>query len=170
MTTIGATHEQRLRTTLGHFATGVVIIGTCDETGQPHGFACQSFTSLSLAPPMVLFCASHHSRAWAVASRTRRFAVSILAEQQRDVSAVFGTKTDDKFDQIDWYAAPDSGNPVVTGCVAWVDAEIEQIHPGGDHDIVAARVVTIGEPELSAPAPLLFYRGRYSSPASTSLG
>ncbi len=161
--------EQLLRNALGHFATGVVIIGTRDETGRPHGFACQSFASLSLAPPMVLFCASHHSRAWAVTSRTRRFAASILSDQQRNVSAVFGTKTDNKFDRIDWHAAPDSGNPVVSGCIAWVDADVEEVHPGGDHDIIAARVVTVSEPKHGAPAPLLFYRGNYSSPAPTTL-
>lgn len=171
VTSGSTTSTARFRSTLGQFATGVVVISTIDDDGRPHGFACQSFASLSLDPPLVLFCASLHSRAWAVMSRTGRFAVSVLSEFQRDVSAVFGSKADDKFARVAWTQVPGSGNPVLVGSLAWVDAEVEGVYPGGDHEIVTGRVRAVsGEGADVQRPPLLFHRGRYSTSVSSLLG
>ncbi|MBF6212650.1 flavin reductase family protein [Nocardia puris] len=152
--------QHAFRDTLGRFATGIAVICTVED-GEPHGFACQSFTALSLSPPQVLFCPARTSRAWAVIARTRSFAVSVLAGDQRPVSGVFGSKAERKFDAVEWFPAPGSGNPVLAGSLAWVDAEITSVADGGDHEVVIGRVLRVGVADAD-PGPLLYYRGRYA--------
>ncbi|MCR3718455.1 MULTISPECIES: 3-hydroxy-9,10-secoandrosta-1,3,5(10)-triene-9,17-dione monooxygenase reductase subunit [Prauserella salsuginis group] len=148
----------RFRSVLGHFCTGVAIVTACED-GEPVGFACQSFTALSLEPPLVLFCPARTSGTWPVIERVGRFAVNVLAGEQRDVSAVFGSRGADKFSSVSWTPAP-SGSPLLDGALTWVDCAVETVHEAGDHYVVIGRVVALGE--ASARRPLLFYRGGYT--------
>ena len=79
------------RAALGHFCTGVTVITAVTADGVPAGFACQSFTALSLEPPLVLFCPSRASRTWPVIEASAHFCVNVLAHSQQEVSAVFGS-------------------------------------------------------------------------------
>ncbi|WP_424923635.1 3-hydroxy-9,10-secoandrosta-1,3,5(10)-triene-9,17-dione monooxygenase reductase subunit [Amycolatopsis acidicola] len=148
----------RFRQALGHFCTGVTVVAAHGDEG-PVGFACQSFAALSLDPPLVLFCPSRGSRTWPVIEATGRFAVSVLAEEQREVSAVFGSRGADKFGAVDWTTAP-SGSPVLAGALTWVDCELDVVHEAGDHYVAVGRVTSLGDP--SGGKPLLFYRGQYT--------
>ncbi|WP_206518171.1 3-hydroxy-9,10-secoandrosta-1,3,5(10)-triene-9,17-dione monooxygenase reductase subunit [Rhodococcus sp. X156] len=157
--TDAAFDSTRFRTVLGQFATGVTVV-TAVADGVPVGFACQSFAALSLDPPLVTFCPGRLSRAWAAIRSSGRFCVNVLADHQRDVSSVFGSRAEDKFAGLTWFPSP-GGSPVLDGVLTWVDCVIEDVHSGGDHDIVVGRVQTLGQ--LGHERPLLFYRGAYTS-------
>jgi 3-hydroxy-9,10-secoandrosta-1,3,5(10)-triene-9,17-dione monooxygenase reductase component len=147
----------RFRQVLGHFPTGVTVI-TANPSSGPVGMAVGSFTSLSLDPPQVLFCAGDTSTTWPQIRDHGSFTVNILAEDQEDVSRVFASKGADKFAEIGWHHAH-SGNPLLDGALAWIDCRIATIVDSGDHSIV------IGEVEDLKVAhegrPLVFFRGGY---------
>lgn len=155
---MGEIDERELREALGHFCTGVTVVASVDGD-VPVGMACQSFASLSLSPPLVLFCPARSSRTWTRIERSGRFCVNVLAADQQDVSAVFGRPGDAKFTGLDWSPSP-RGSPVLGGVLTWVDCTIEAVHLAGDHDVVVGRVDELGS--LRAARPLLFYRGGYT--------
>ncbi|MBO2463533.1 3-hydroxy-9,10-secoandrosta-1,3,5(10)-triene-9,17-dione monooxygenase reductase subunit [Actinomadura violacea] len=146
------------RHVLGHFCTGVVVV-TAMDGDSPAGFACQSFSALSLDPPLVLFCPASTSRTWPVIERAGHFAVNVLAHSQREVSTVFGRSRPDKFTATGWRLSP-GGAPVLDSVPAWLDCILEAVHDGGDHVIAVGRVTALG----TGPSdrPLLFYRGGYT--------
>ena len=150
---------RQFRNVLGQFCTGVTIITTIDD-GAPVGFACQSFAALSLEPPLVLFCPTKASRSWAAIERSGRFCVNVLAEEQQQTCARFGSREPDKFAGIDWTASP-LGSPILDGSLAHIDCTVETVHDGGDHFVVFGRVHSMSE--LRSERPLLFYRGQYSA-------
>ncbi|SES23677.1 3-hydroxy-9,10-secoandrosta-1,3,5(10)-triene-9,17-dione monooxygenase reductase component [Lentzea xinjiangensis] len=137
-----------------------VVTGT-SATG-PVGFACQAFAALSLDPPLVLFCPQRTSRSWAAMAPAGSFCVNVLAEDQREVSAVFGKAGADKFAGVAWTPSP-TGAPVLDGVVTWVDCEVFAVHDAGDHHVVIGSVVGLGP--VRDARPLLFYRGRYAAQA-----
>jgi len=150
----------RYRSVLGHFATGVTVITAVDpDGGEPVGLAANSFTSVSLDPPLVAFCAAYASTTWPRIERAGRFCVNILGEDQEELCRVMATKGADKFRGIGWKKGS-SGSPVLSDVLAWIDCRIDAEHDAGDHTIVVGRVIElrIGE---EADGPLLFYRGGY---------
>jgi 3-hydroxy-9,10-secoandrosta-1,3,5(10)-triene-9,17-dione monooxygenase reductase component len=150
--------DRRFRDVMGHFATGVTIV-TAMEGGEPIGLAVNSFTSVSLDPPLVLFCAANTSTTWPRIQRGRRFAVNVIGEGQEELSRLFALKGADRFAQIRWHAGV-SGSPVFDDAIAYVDCETDAEYPGGDHTIVLARVLDFGMTE--GARPLIFFRGAYS--------
>ena len=154
----------RFRTVLGHFATGVTVI-TADDGGEPVGFACQSFQSLSLDPPLVSFAVARTSTTWPRIRRSGRFCANILAEGQGDVALAFAARGADKFAEVRWAPGP-SGSPVLDGVVAFVDGEVVSEIDGGDHVLVLGRVVDLSTPR-DIP-PLLFFQGRFVTLATCS--
>jgi flavin reductase (DIM6/NTAB) family NADH-FMN oxidoreductase RutF len=150
----GATY----RTVMGHFPTGVTVI-TAMDGGEPVGMAASSFTSLSMDPPLVLFCAGLSSSTWPRIQRSRRYCVNILASEQEPVSRQFASRVPDKFAGVGWTKAP-SGSPRLTDALAWIDCRIEAEHQAGDHVIVVGRVLALGNREGE---PLAYYRGGYGA-------
>jgi 3-hydroxy-9,10-secoandrosta-1,3,5(10)-triene-9,17-dione monooxygenase reductase component len=148
------------RSVLGQFCTGVTVVTACLD-GEPVGFACQSFSALSLDPPLVVFCPSATSRSWPVIARAGSFCVNVLAADQAEVSAVFGARRTDKFDAVAWGWSP-AGAPVLDGVLAWVECTVDAVYPGGDHHIVVGRVESLDAPGAGRP-PLLFHRGCYTA-------
>jgi len=148
---------QAMREVLGHFASGVTVVTALTADG-PAGFTCQSFSSLSLDPPLVAFAPARTSRTWPALRTIGRFCVNVLAEGQDAVSGNFARSGVDKFDGVPWSPSA-HGSPVLDGVVAWIDAELWAEYDGGDHSIVVARVLDLGaEPDRR---PLLFHRGVY---------
>jgi 3-hydroxy-9,10-secoandrosta-1,3,5(10)-triene-9,17-dione monooxygenase reductase component len=147
------------RRVLGHFATGVVAITAIDPAtrGGPVGLAANSFTSVSLEPPLVAFCVAHTSASWPVVRTADRFCVNILAEGQDEICRALARTGADKFAGVDWAPSP-SGAPVIPGVAGWIEASVETEHPAGDHVIVVARVHALGAEDR---LPLLFFRGMY---------
>ena len=146
-----------MRDVLGHFASGVTVL-TADTDDGPIGFTCQSFSSLSLDPPLVAFAPARTSRTWPRLRDIGRFCVNVLAEGQDDVSQNFARSGVDKFAGVPWTPSP-HGSPVLDGVIAWIDGALEAEHDGGDHTIVVARVLDLGA--AADRRPLLFHRGAY---------
>ena len=148
------------RHVLGQFCTGITIITTVHDEA-PVGFACQSFAALSLDPPLVLFCPTKMSRSWQAIEASGKFCVNVLHEDQKDVSARFGSREPDKFAGIDWSAST-LGSPVIADTLAHIDCTVASVHDGGDHFVVFGAVHAMSEPPKAKPRPLLFYRGEYT--------
>jgi 3-hydroxy-9,10-secoandrosta-1,3,5(10)-triene-9,17-dione monooxygenase reductase component len=149
--------EASYRTVLGHFATGVTII-TAMSDGRPIGVSANSFTSVSLTPPLVLFCASKDSTTWPKIEAAGTFTVNILNEHQEDVCRVFATRGADRFSRIGWKPSA-TGSPILHDALAYIDCTIQEQHDGGDHLIVVGLVHELGV--LNDEGPLIFYRGGY---------
>lgn len=149
----------RFRQVLGHFASGITVITAVAPGGDPVGFTCQSFSSLSLDPPLVLFCPGKESSSWPKIREAGHFAVNILAESQEALCRTFATKGTDKFQGAGWTGAPVTGAPILQDVLAWIDCTVETEHDGGDHLIVVGRVH--GLEIVNEGRPLLFYRGGY---------
>ncbi|ETK36994.1 flavin reductase family protein [Microbispora sp. ATCC PTA-5024] len=146
------------RRAMGLFASGVTVV-TGSDGGEPVGFACQAFASVSLDPPLVLFCADRGGRAWPRIRRSGRFCVNVLGEDQVEMCARFGSSTGRKFDGLEWDPSP-WGVPALRDVLLRVHAEIEDVHPAGDHDVVVGRVVLL-EAGAGERRPMIFYGGRF---------
>jgi flavin reductase (DIM6/NTAB) family NADH-FMN oxidoreductase RutF len=145
-----------LRRVMGHFATGVTIVTGLDD-GEPVGFACQSFTSVSLEPPLVLFCPSHGSRSWPRIQASGSFSVNVLAEDQLELCKAFATSGGDKFSGLTWHPTP--WGPSLDNVLATVHCDINQVVTAGDHDIVIGEVRELVTHRDALP--LVFFRGQY---------
>jgi len=146
-----------LRTVLGHFATGVAIV-TAIDGDEPVGMACNSFTSVSLEPQLVLFCAAKSSTTWPRIQAAGKWAANILDEDGEEVCRLFAQKGADRFAHLE-YTTGRTGAPILDDALAFVDCETLDEHDAGDHVIVVGRVLELGY--SSESKPLLFYRGGY---------
>ncbi|MFJ6833110.1 flavin reductase family protein [Streptomyces sp. NPDC091209] len=155
----------RFRHVLGHFATGVTVVtapatGAEDPSG-PAGFACQSFASLSLDPPLICFMVGRTSTTWPHIARAGVFCVNVLGAHQGELCRGFAVSGADKFAGVVHDAAPVSGSPRLAGTAAWIDCTIHAVHTGGDHLIVVGRVDALGTSGDEDVPPLLFHKGRF---------
>ncbi|MDH3468266.1 MAG: flavin reductase family protein [Gammaproteobacteria bacterium] len=148
-----------LRRAFGAFATGVTIVTAVDVEGRTHGFTANSFTSVSLDPPLVLVCIAKTARGFDTFIECPHFAVNILSEEQREASAVFATAGAEKFAAIEWQAKS-TGSPVLDGVAAWLDCVMHNTVDAGDHVILIGRVVAY---DHNAEPPLGYCRGAYVS-------
>jgi len=149
----------RFRQVLGHFPTGVTVIASLDGD-TPVGLAVGSFASVSLDPPLVLFCAAQSSSSWPRIREAGRFCVNILTENQKDVCRQFTTSKTNKFSGVGWKRSG-LGSPLLDGVLAWIDCELEEVLGEGDHDVAIGRVRGLAVERESLP--LVFYRGGYGS-------
>ncbi len=144
---------------MGHFLTGVTIVSAIDpDSGEPVGLAASSFTSVSMDPALVLFCAGKSSSTWPRIEAASAFCVNVLAHDQERISRQFSTRGDDKYADVLWHAGP-SGSPVFDEALAWIDCRISAVHDAGDHVIVVGAVQDLGSRD--AEGPLAYYRGGY---------
>ena len=150
------------RRVLGHFPTGVTVVAAVSD-GQPVGLAIGSFGSVSLEPPLVMFCPGTSSSSWPAIERSGAFCVNVLAEDQADLSSRFAGRDPDKFAGVTWSTCA-TGSPVIDGCLAWIDCTVETVHEAGDHWIVIGRVVDLGVGRPDA-GPLIFFKGGYGGVA-----
>ncbi len=147
----------RFRQVLGHFATGVAIIAGQHE-GQPVGLTVQSFTSLSLDPPLVSFAVGRGSSTWPKLRDSGSFSANILAEDQEALCRTFATSGADKFAGVGWRPGV-TGSPLLDDVLGWVECRIDVEHDAGDHILVIGHVIDLAlEREAK---PLLFYRGGF---------
>jgi 3-hydroxy-9,10-secoandrosta-1,3,5(10)-triene-9,17-dione monooxygenase reductase component len=152
---------RRFRDVLGRFATGVTVVTSISD-GEPVGMTCQSFSSVSLDPPLVLFCPAKTSRAWPRIHRSGHFCVNLLAHDQYALSDRMASRGRDKFAGLAWHLSPATGSPLFDGILGYVDCTIEAVHEAGDHDIVVGRVLELESTDV--PHPLLFFQGQYARP------
>jgi len=156
----GDLQDQRsFRDALGRYPTGVAVITAATPDG-PAGMAVNSFTSVSLDPPLVAFCPMLTSTSWAQVRPIGGFAVSLLRSHHEDLARRFTRKDVDRFGAHEWHESP-AGHPVLADALGWLDATIESVTLAGDHEVVIARVDRWSEP--GAGSPLVFFSGNYHS-------
>ncbi|MDH4441495.1 MAG: flavin reductase family protein [Rhizobium sp.] len=156
------THDPRaLRNAFGAFLTGVTVVTTRNAAGEPIGFTANSFTSVSLDPPLLLVCLAKTSRNFDAVTCSTGFAVNILSEAQKDVSNTFARPVEDRFAAVSWREGP-HGSPVFTDVSAWFDCSTHQVVEAGDHVILIGQVEAFEDTGL---AGLGYARGGYFSPA-----
>ncbi len=152
-----------LRDAFGCFMTGVTVVTTVQD-GRPLGFTANSFSSVSLDPPLLLVSIANRSANLSAFTTGAGFAINILSEGQKDLSAGFARPVDDRFADLYWRHGP-AGNPVLAGVSAWFDCRLDQAVPAGDHTILIGRIT--GFEAGNAPG-LGYYRGAYVTPATTA--
>ncbi|HEX2315574.1 MAG TPA: flavin reductase family protein [Thermomonospora sp.] len=160
MTPVSDIDGARFRSVLGRFATGVVAITAIDTAGRPAGLAANSFTSVSLDPPLVAFCVAHTSGTWPRLRAAETLCVNILGQAQEEVCRRMAARGGDKFAGLDWDLSP-GGAPILRGALAWIECSVQSEHTAGDHDIVVARVHRLDRHHDGDP--LVFYRGAYGT-------
>lgn len=149
--------NRELRTAFGSFMTGVTIVTTAGVDGSPRGFTANSFTSVSLEPPLLLICIGKQAASVDVFRQARGFAVNILSEAQKETSVLFASKRPDKFDVAKWHPGP-FGNPLIEGSAAWFDCARYQVIDAGDHIILMGHVEAFSYSDAN---PLGYARGHY---------
>jgi flavin reductase (DIM6/NTAB) family NADH-FMN oxidoreductase RutF len=147
-----------LRQTVGRFVTGVTVIAV-EVDGEIRAMTANSFTSLSLDPPLVLFCLGKDTKAGLMIHGAPGFSVSILSFTQRDLSSYFAGLWKEPAPPPFTFTAWEGG-PRLDGCVAALGCRVHAIHEGGDHWIVVGQVVETYRDE-SAGEPLVFFGGKY---------
>jgi flavin reductase (DIM6/NTAB) family NADH-FMN oxidoreductase RutF len=153
-------HPRRLRDAFGCFGTGVTVVTAFDEHGAPVGLTANSFTSVSLDPPLLLFCLDKRSRRARVFREAQVFAVNVLHAGQEAVSAKFARlEGSDDLGAVAWETLGEA--PVLTDAMAVFACRAEATHDGGDHDILVGRVERLRfDPTQD---PLIYFQGRYRS-------
>jgi len=154
-----AAAARRFRDVLGRFASGVTVV-TSTSGGQPVGMTCQSFSSVSLDPPLVLFVPAKTSRAWPLIQRSGTFCVNFLGVDQAEVSNTMASRGVDKFADVKWQPSEATGSPMLDGILGYVDCTIHSVHEAGDHYVVIGRVLDLGLTDAPGE-PLLFFAGAY---------
>ncbi|GAB3398687.1 flavin reductase family protein [Amycolatopsis echigonensis] len=147
-------NPKRLRTVLGEFSTGVTVVTYRDADGQPRGATMNSFTSVSMDPPLVLVSVARRAKACAGLA-DNEFTVNVLAANQLDVALHFAGKP--KNGPISWHE-PESGPPRLTGAAAWLQCRPWRTYDGGDHVLVLGQVECHDARRLD---PLIFHRGEF---------
>lgn len=151
--------DRSFRDLMGRYPTGVVLVTATTDDG-PVGMAVNSFTSVSLTPPLVSFCAALSSETWGRLRTVAGFAVNILGRSHEEVCRLFARHGAERFASHDWTTTPD-GHPLLADAIGWIDTRVEAIHTAGDHDLVIAEAT--GWSTLRDTSPLVFYGGRFRS-------
>jgi 3-hydroxy-9,10-secoandrosta-1,3,5(10)-triene-9,17-dione monooxygenase reductase component len=146
------------RHVLGHYPTGVAVITAMTEAG-PVGLSMNSFTSVSLTPPLVLFCPALTSGTWPQLRDVGRIAINVLSAGQEAVSRLFSTRSADRFAEIAWSAGK-NGAPLFDDALGWLECTVQAEHPAGDHTVVIAEIDRMGVHD-EIGEPLVYFRGAY---------
>lgn len=152
-----AVSKEMFRKVVGHFATGITVVTTRLATGKPWGFTANSFTSVSLEPPLVLVCVDLKSESHRAMSESKHFAVNFLSDQQQELSKRFASRLEDRFEEILHFEGP-HGSPIFPGCLGFIECEKTATHNHGDHAIIIGEVL---EAKLEGGEPLLYYGSAY---------
>ena len=150
--------SQEYRKVMAAFCTGLTIVTGMAPDG-PRGMTCQSFSALSLDPPLVLVCPGVGSSTWPAIAATGNFAVNVLSADQRDLCLQFAKKGGDKFTSVAWQSGPHTRAPLLDGALATIECRVDISHHAGDHYIVVGRVLGLTHDETGWP--LLFFRSGF---------
>jgi flavin reductase (DIM6/NTAB) family NADH-FMN oxidoreductase RutF len=155
----GAAHA--FRAAMGHFATGVAVVGATDPRGVPHGSTANAVSSVSLNPPLLLVCMRRESVTSAVLREAGQFSVNLLEAGQAPLARRFASSDDpDGWGGVDHHRGV-HGAPLLDRAVATIEASVHEIVEGGDHHIIIGRTLRVAHADHHV-APLLFYRGEFT--------
>jgi flavin reductase (DIM6/NTAB) family NADH-FMN oxidoreductase RutF len=159
-----ASGRTALRSVLGRFATGVIVVAA--GRGTPCGMTANAFTSVSLDPPLILVCVDRSAAIYRTVLAAGSFSVSMLSAGQEHVARYFADHSRprgaDEFSTIDWSPGPSTGAPILDGALAWLDCTLVNSYDGGDHEIFIGSVQASG----FGPADdaLVFFCGDFHQP------
>ncbi len=159
---MGVTNYTELRSALGKFATGVSVVTVGSENVAPVGITINAFCSVSLDPPQILFCLKRLAGSYGAVMANPHFAVNILALEQQEI-AERCTRIGGGSFQANEYAVSELGIPVLDGCLATLQCQIEKNYPGGDHTIILGKVLDWSFDKDNSCSPLVFFGNQYSS-------
>lgn len=144
---------------LGSFATGVTVAACRTRDGAPSGITINSFTSLSLTPPLILFCLAHTAKCHADFLRAGQFSINILGADQELIARHFAGREAGDWSRI--ALMPETGGkpPLLRDCLGWMICRRHAVHAGGDHDIIVGEVLELSS--VQNADPLLYFRGQY---------
>jgi len=146
-----------LRQALARFATGITVVTTRAADGSPLGLTVNSFASVSLDPPLLLWCLGRAAADYDAFRLAERHLVNVLAADQVELSKRFAARGPDRFAGLR-YADTDTGLPRLAGCIAWFECAIRSRYDEGDHVILVGRIEAF---EIAPGRPLLFHDSRY---------
>jgi flavin reductase (DIM6/NTAB) family NADH-FMN oxidoreductase RutF len=152
--------QTKMRQTLAHFGTGVVIICASDDRNEPAGMAMNSFSSVSMDPPLISFCVDHGSTTWPKIAAANAFSVNILSETQASLGRKFSKRGINRFANVEWQPGKISGAPLLLDSTAWLECEIYEEVPAGDHQLILARIKHLEINETDLP-PLMFFKSKF---------
>ena len=155
---IGDISETYLKSCLSEFVTGITIITTVSESGSMHGITVNSFNSVSLVPPMVLFSIEKSASRFEIFHTCSRFIVNILSEKQKDVSKSFAERYVQ--DWGDFSSSVIDGIPVIDGVMSYIYCTKKHVYDGGDHKIIVGEVIDCSKLN-NEDKPLVYYKGKY---------
>jgi 3-hydroxy-9,10-secoandrosta-1,3,5(10)-triene-9,17-dione monooxygenase reductase component len=155
---------KRFRQVLGHLPTGVTVV-TAHHRDGPVAMSANSVTSVSLEPPLILFCPAKSSTSWPRIRESGRFCVNIFGAQHEAISRRFAAPGVDRFAGVAWHSRP--SGPALDDAVAWIECTIDAEHEAGDHVIVVGAVDSL-DVRQDGGEPLVFFRGRYGSFSETA--
>ena len=154
--------SDQFRQVMGNFATGITIVTTRDNNGEPRGLTVNSFTSVSLDPVLVLVCFDKNLSSLQAFKDSNRFGISMLGEDQEDVSRLFAKRESERLPSL--YFEGKLGMPLIKNAIAVMECETTAVYPGGDHFIFLGQVKSA---EVLEPNhPLLYFRGKYRKVAT----
>jgi len=159
-----AVSKELFRKALGHFATGVTVVTTRHHTGAPWGFTVNSFTSVSLEPPLILVCVGQGSESHQAMDHSNYFAVNFLSSQQQELSRHFASKSPERFKAVE-HVDSAHGSPLIAGCLGFLECKKVDAHVYGDHTIIIGEVIAA---EVTGGDPLIFYASSYARLSSPS--
>ena len=149
--------KTELRRVMGHFPTGVTVVTTISKAGELYGLTVNSFTSVSLVPPLVLVCVDKSAESYPCFEESKYFTVNFLAADQEDLSRRFATTGGDKFEGVGYRMGANQA-PILNRVLAYLECKVVGAYEGGDHTIYVGEVE---QAETRETKPLLFYRGGY---------
>lgn len=152
-----AMDARELRNALGHFATGVTVVTTRGHMDAPVGMTANSFSSVSLDPPLVAWNINLQAPSLSAFRDHPSFAINILCADSKDLALHFARPSDDKFGSVDWQAGVD-GVPILNAAAATIECQTEARIPAGDHEIYIGRVFNF---RSSNRQPLVFHKGQF---------
>lgn len=152
-------NSSKLRDILGHFATGVTVVTTCGDAGAPVGLTANSFASVSLDPPLIIWSIGLNAPSLGAFRSHPSFAINVMCDKSKDLALNFARPSDSKFAAVDWYPGHDDV-PVLKAAAAVIQCRTEARIPGGDHEIYLGRIIDFHQTEKS---PLLFHKGSFAT-------
>ena len=157
--------KDEFRSAMSQFATGVTVITTRDEQGEPHSMTANAFTSVCLDPPTVLVCVAHSTHTYGFMEKLGRFGVNILGQDQKPLGAYFAMRPEARQGGVDYsYSIAENGVPVLENSMVFMACEVIGSHVYGDHTVYLAEVKEVRQNE-QAVLPLMFFRSRWYNPA-----
>lgn len=156
--------SRSFRSALGSFATGITIVTSIGADGEPLGFTANSFNSVSLDPPLVLFSLDRRAYSLKAFEAAGVFAINVLREDQEQVSTAFARALSNKWDSVA-FETWETGCPILADALANFECETKSMHDGGDHVIFVGQVLAL---RTNEGRPLLYYRGAYRQLVETA--